>query len=138
MFKHLLSKEFAKFLVVGGISTVINYLTFYLTYQFGQLHYLLASALGYVIGLSIGYVLNHHWTFNNQSAHHTRTAELLKYGLVYGSSLLLSLICLAGLVRSGIPTVVANVLVIGLSTITNFFGLRLFVFKAIHDHTVAQ
>ena len=52
-------------LVVGVMGTVINYLVFYLIYSIWNVHYILASIVGYISGLFLGFYLNKEWTFRD-------------------------------------------------------------------------
>ncbi|MCB1176681.1 MAG: GtrA family protein, partial [Leptospiraceae bacterium] len=52
-----------KFLLVGGICTIINYIIFYVLYKYYGINYIVSSATGYIIGLIIGYYINKFWTY---------------------------------------------------------------------------
>jgi uridine kinase/putative flippase GtrA len=119
--------QFSRFLVAGGVSTVVNYLIFaVLNLGFGM-GYLVASAVGYVSGFVVGFVLNKRYTFKSGAGW---KAEALKTFAVYGSSLVLNLSALAFLVKqAGMPPLHANVAAIGVSTIANFLGLKFISFR---------
>jgi putative flippase GtrA len=122
-------KEISKFLIVGGISTIINYGSFYILYNLVQMDYLVSSSFGYLIGLLFGYVLNRNWTFVRDKAD-KKIKELFLYFCVYIISLVLSLVFLKFLVVAlNFHPSLGNIFAIGLSTATNFLGLKFFVFK---------
>lgn len=122
-----MSKTFIRFIIIGLVSTSINYATFYGLYALNILHYASASAVGYCSGLGIGYFFNKAWTFEVEE--HS-IGGISKYLTTYFASLFLGLGCLAILVDSiGIPAWFSNILVIGLTTVTNFCGLRFWAFK---------
>lgn len=121
---------FLKFLVIGGISTILNYAVFFLLFHRFAIYYVLASAAGYVAGVVVGYLFNRHWTFAADKALHRQSREFMLYCTVYVISLLTSLLLLAALVDwLGLDARVANGLVIAVSTLINFIGLRFMVFK---------
>lgn len=123
------SREFSKFIVVGGISTVLNYGAFWMLYTWLGMNHAIASALGYIVGVLIGYQLNRHWTFSKKKTQQPRR-EFILYCVVYGVSLVLGLLTLSLLVDwLHLSPLIANVLVIGQTTMTNFIGLRMVVFK---------
>lgn len=123
------SPQFFKFLIVGGVSTIINYSTFYLLFSIFNIHYLYSSGTGYFTGLIVGYVLNRNWSFVEHKSS-KRVTEFVKYLVLYIVSLLLSLISLELLVSIlGVNALIANVVAIGISTIINFLGLKFIVFK---------
>lgn len=119
--------QFFKFITVGVLSTIINYSLFYALYQLAGLHYLLASAIGFFSGVFAGYFLNKTWTF---LVSETRKSTVAKYYSVYLLSLALSLILLEfGVTTLNIPPLIANIIVIGVTTCTNFIGIKYWAFK---------
>lgn len=132
LFGRWLQSEIIKFLIVGGLSTIVNYVVFISLHVFLTWHYILSSACGYGIGLLFGYFLNRRWTFTLRSSQLARACELLLYCGIYLSSLGLSLMFLYWLVDTlSLQTWLANLLVIMQTTITNFLGLRLVVFRKV-------
>jgi uridine kinase/putative flippase GtrA len=115
-----------RFLIIGALSTAINYAIFFALFSIG-IHYALASAVGYVAGLIFGYAFNRSWTFS--SVTQSMAGEFFAYMSVYALSLGLSIAALQLLVeRGGIAPMLAQIGAIGVSTILNFIGLKLFVF----------
>ncbi len=123
------SIEFIKFCVVGVVSTLVNYGIFYAALNFLAFHYLIASVLGFISGLVIGYPINKCWTFSSKNSSKT---HIYPYLVTYLVSLILSLIFLKIAVEyCGIAPEIANILAIILTTCTNFIGTKFFVFKAV-------
>lgn len=54
----------SKFLVVGIISTVLNYALFWFLAQILSVNYLVSSISGYLFGLICGFLINNFWTFD--------------------------------------------------------------------------
>ena len=108
-----LHKEFIKFCAVGTVSTTINYLIFFISYTYIEIYYVMASGMGYIVGVSLGYVLNRRWTFFENQSHTRKLREFTMYILVYIASL-----------------------AIGLSATTNFMGLKFCVFKKSNAKTI--
>ncbi|MDX1958787.1 MAG: GtrA family protein [Leptospiraceae bacterium] len=117
-----------KFLVVGGISTAINYGFFYLLH-ISFLHYIPSSILGYILGLIAGFFLNKAWTYDDRTGNE-KTLPIL-YLMVYLFSLLISTIVLYILVDTAklVEPKLGNFFAICISTILNFLGTNFFVFK---------
>lgn len=117
--------QIKRFIIVGLLSAVVNYGFFLICFDGFNLHYALASTLGYISGLVFGYFFNRSWTFSAG-----KRSVLHSYGATYLSSLLISIVFLRLLVDTGgIAPTIGNVLAIGLSTILNFIGCRYFVFR---------
>ncbi|MCS7005744.1 MAG: GtrA family protein [Cytophagales bacterium] len=128
MINKVIIKQAFRFGVVGGISTIVNYGVYYVLYQFIGLHYQIASAIGFITGVFVGYGLNKYWTFES---HEKQSAEIAKYFGVYIASLLLSLgflyVCVEVI---KISANIANLFAICLTTMTNFLGTKFLVFRA--------
>ena len=117
-----------KFGVVGIVSTAINYGVFAFFYKIGNVQYIISSVAGYVCGLLIGYQINKNWTFIGQVD--KSKIYIVSYISVYVVSLGSSQIFLLFLVEILLVNpMYANILAIVLSTLMNFLGTYLFVFK---------
>ncbi len=122
-----MTREIIKFLIVGGVSTALNYSSFFILLKLFELNYLLSSGLGYIFGLVLGYSLNKNWTFEYKNE---SIKTKLRYVVVYGVNLLLSLLILKGLKTSiGLNPIIGNFIVICYTTIANFMGIKIFVFN---------
>lgn len=126
----MIMRQALKFIVVGGFSTVVNYAVFFLSYSYGQINYLLASGIGYVTGLTVGYFWNAAWTFREQADRTLVGRQTLRYVSVYSASLLMSLGLVYLLVHwLGMDPRWANIIAIGQATLTNFLGCKYYAFK---------
>ena len=124
----MVGRQFLKFITVGFFSTVLNYAVFYTLYEYLSTYYVVSSAVGFIVGVFVGYGFNKNWTFGAQEK---TEGYVRRYYLVYSGSLLMGLALLEFLVDVlGIVPEVANILIIGLSTCTNFVGTKLYVFGA--------
>jgi putative flippase GtrA len=127
IYRHQLHKEFARFLIIGGISTIIFYSTFIISLRIFGIYYLLANFIGFICGISFGYPMNKHWTFKKS---HQKQTHFPQYLAVYLTSLGISTIFLKVTVDYlGIIPEIASILSIMITTCTNFSGIRFLVFK---------
>ena|SRR3990167_2940912 len=55
------------FLMVGGITAVINFIFFSICYSFFQLYYQLAVSIAFVIGIIFHFNANRYYTFKSQT-----------------------------------------------------------------------
>lgn len=123
--------QFGRFAVVGTVSTAINYLIFLLL-TFAHLNYLLAATTGYLAGVLAGFSFNRAWTFASKGGRVSRQLPL--YFIIYLASLGVSILFLKFLVETlFIKPLIANIGAIGLSTIMNFIGSKLLVFRHHQD-----
>ncbi len=119
--------QFSKFILIGILSTTVNYVIFYVLFHFFNIHYILSSAIGFISGVFAGYGLNRSWTFKVRDKH---KMHAVKYCFVYAISLFLGLAFLKSLVSIlHVSPKIANILMIGLTTITNFVGIKTWVFR---------
>jgi len=126
------SKKFLKFVVVGGMSTIINYILFYLLFSNNLINYLAASAFGYVLGVFVGYFFNKYWTFQYLSKNHSK--DLILYNLVYLTSMILGLLFLNFQVEFLIfNPLFANLVTIAFTTVSNFVGIKFLVFNIVDE-----
>lgn len=119
--------EIFRFLIVGCLSTLLNYVVFLLSYWLG-FFYLTASAIGFISGVVLGYFLNKNWTYAVKRA--STPGLVIRYLLVYSFSLLAGLAFINILVGElGLSPLAGNILSICLTTFLNLIGTRFFVFK---------
>jgi len=123
----MIKQQFSKFVIIGVFSTIINYATFYIFYEFLKFHYILSSAIGFMLGVIVGYGFNKNWAFGVKGKN---CRYIYKYYIVYTISLFLGLGFLKFLVSVlEIMPEISNFLTIGLTTCTNFIGIKFWVFK---------
>ncbi len=125
--KQSITKSASKFIIVGIVSTILNYLLFYLLHGWLQVNVLVSSASGYVFGLAAGFILNHFWTYSMEKFYWNKAAGYL---LVYLSSLGVSTLFLwLAVDKAGFNPFFMNVIAIGITTMLNFIGLHFYTYK---------
>jgi putative flippase GtrA len=82
------NKQFLKFGLVGLSNTLISYLTYAVLVYF-TVHYQIANIVAFIISSLSGFLLNRSWVF--KAKHSAATMQLVKYYIIYGSSLIISL-----------------------------------------------
>jgi putative flippase GtrA len=80
----------ARFLIAGGFLTILSAAIYWCTVRIG-VEPLLASIIGHLVGLLIGYRLHARWTFAGTSGAARGSAENLRFVLVSLSGLLCNL-----------------------------------------------
>src|SRR3989338_8607040 len=115
-----ITSQFSRFVLVGGISTLINYSIFFVLYTLFFVNYIAASAIGYITGAVFGYMFNARLTFRSSPGF-----SIIPYFIVYVFSLVASLGVLKFFsVSLEVGPLIANVIAIAFSTATNFSGCR--------------
>lgn len=98
---------------------------------FLKIDYIISSATGFILAIFVAYTLNKLFTFKVKHARHRENIKaLIKYSLVCLFSLVLGLSILWVLVEIiNLNPYVSNVLNIGVTTFSNYFGSKYIVFR---------
>lgn len=126
-FNHTTVRQFIHFAAVGLVGTSVQYVVLWLGVEYGGIVAPLASAIGYLGGAVVNYVLNYFFTFGSQQSHKEAAT---KYCVVVGLGW-----CLNGLLMS--LTVVylgwyywwAQFITTGCGLIWNFLGSKWWAFR---------
>jgi len=125
--KREVSRQFIRFCLIGLECTVLYYLVFILLYNYLSFHYLTAAVISFLSGILFGFVFNKIFTFNSKEKN---TVAFPTYFLVYLFSMVFTLISLKFLVDSlNLNPLISFALLIPITTLINFFGTKIFVFK---------
>jgi putative flippase GtrA len=123
--RHL--PQLGRFLSVGVLNTVVGLLVIYACKWFLHLDDVTANAIGYAVGLTIGFALNNRWTFDYRGP---QLPALIKYLLVaalaYGMNLLTVLILIN---YAGVNGYLAQALGIAPYTLTTYLASKFIVFR---------
>ena len=123
----LLSKQIFRFFFVAVLATILNYSIFFCLYEFFNIDYRIASGIGFISGVFLGYFLNSKYTFKITERSKKR---IVKYYSVYIVSLCISLVCLDIFVEEWkIDARIANLMAICITFCTNYAGTRFWVFR---------
>ena len=123
----MIKAQLSKFIIIGLLSTLLNYSIFYVLYILTPLNYLLASCLGFISGVLFGYSLNKDWTFSvedNRSDYFFKYLGIYLFSLITGISLLNFTVEIAK-----IKPEIANAIIIIYTSCVNFIGSKFWVFK---------
>jgi len=121
--------EFFKFALVGIIGTIIHLIILYLLTEFLGIYYIVSSLLGYLLALTIGFILNKTWTFK-ESFKTNVINKYIKFFTVCTVSLFVNLLFLYLLTEFlNIYYLISQVLAAGISLLLNFSGSKIWTFK---------
>ena len=121
-------RQAAKFLVVGGTSYVLNLGLYSLALLLG-LHYLMAATIAFCLGFAFNFLTNRSWTFEAGAG--AVRGQFLRFCVVAAVILGLDLLLLRLAVGElGVPSVLAQAIVILLLAPLSFAGNRLWAFSA--------
>lgn len=125
MFVKFLQSRFFKFLISGGLNTLICLLLYWILIH-NQVNYIFASTLMFIFGVIEGYILSAIFIFK----HKINFLHMVKYTSVYISSYILNIAILAiGVELIGLSHFMSQVVTSALVAVLNYFLVKIFVFK---------
>ncbi len=119
--------QLQRFLITGGISTVISYSIFLFSIHLLGLHYILANILAFCISVIFSYNFNKRWSFQaakQQKSHLKEYLTLYLITLLVGSLILKLTVDFLGIIPE-----IAFIIGLCFTTTINFIGTKFFVFK---------
>lgn len=127
--KYPLLAQFIKFCMVGVAGVTFNYSLFFISYYFLKAHYAVAYSVGFITAIFLAFFLNKKFTFKVKTQIGLKPM-MIKYFSVNMASFLLGLFILKFLVEAiRINPLIANVITLGSTAISNFTGSKIFAFK---------
>ena len=128
VFRALVSRQFFKFAVVGGMGVIVNLGVFIFFSSIIGAHYLISAVFAFFAAVLFNFTVNKAWTFNDYTRENI-FGKFIKYFLTNLGGLLVNLGFLFFLVRvfMVIP-VIAQLAGIAAGTFVNFAGSKKLVF----------
>lgn len=112
--------EFIRFIIVGGISTIIHY-TIYFLLQIIKIQYNIAYTLGYFLSLIFNFFASNYFTFKTNP----NKSKSLKFLLCHIFNYILQIVLLNIYISVDINKSIAPIFVFFISIPTNFVLVRL-------------
>lgn len=125
MISKLFQSRFFKFLISGGLNTLICLFLYWVLIHH-QVNYILASTVMFIFGVIEGYILSAIFIFK----HKINVLHLVKYATVYLSSYVVNIAILAACVELvGMSHFMGQVVTSALVAVLNYFLVKMFVFR---------
>jgi putative flippase GtrA len=123
--------QFLRFAMIGATGTLAQYGVLWLGVDFLDWSPVWASALGYILGSMVNYILNYHFTFSSNASH---VEAASRFYVVVGIGWLINTVLMA--LMTGWLTWnywLAQILTTGVGLGWNFTGCKLWAFRHRHD-----
>jgi putative flippase GtrA len=128
LFNKVVSAELFRFIVVGGVSALIEYSLYFLFKS--VFTYLVGNVLAFACTNIVTYILTKRFVFNSGNGGENRSQEALLFALCLCGALLANQITLWLLVEfAGVNDAIAKVAAIATTVVWNFFTRKHVVFK---------
>ncbi|MCD9023963.1 GtrA family protein [Cohnella silvisoli] len=125
-------KRIAKFALVGGLNTGVDFAVFCALVYAAGMATIWAQTISYAAGLINSYLLNRYWTFqvNGQRS----LTEMLRFILINALAFGAATAVLLGLEKLGLESAWAKIASVVCSLVVNYLGYRLWVFRGMELH----
>jgi len=90
--KYLYLRQLSKFVIIGGLSMLINFLILYSLTEWLNVWYLISCILGFIFSAIFNFLVNKFWTFNNLIKGKQAFNQLLRFSVIAGSGLLINIL----------------------------------------------
>lgn len=131
MLRSAEGRKLAKFALVGGLNTGVDFAVFCLLVYGAGMISIGAQILSYGAGLLNSYLWNRRWTFGVKKHH--KAGEVLRFITVNLFSFAAATALLLALEQWGIASALAKALSVVMSLAINYVGYRLWVFRMEHQ-----
>lgn len=118
-------RQFFRFVLVGLLSTLLNFM-FYQLLNYFNIQIELSAVIAYIIGLICSFIFGKTWVFENNSDKIKK--QFFKFILIYMTSLILYTLIISYF-NDDYGKTYSWLFAISISTLINFFGSKYAVFK---------
>jgi putative flippase GtrA len=128
--------QFVKFGIVGVSNTALTFIVYTILLKGFGVFYLAASAIGFMVGATNGFLLNRRWTFRE---HVGDSLTPVRWAVVQSCGLAVNEILLYVLVHDAhTDKLLAQALATVVVTVTTFFANRAWTFRVHHPVVLAD
>lgn len=121
------SRQFLRYLIIGGASFVLEYAIFYLFLRGLDWWYLLANTLAYLLVFGFNFLLNRFWTFQSRG---DIKRQMFLYTALLGFNLVMTNLVLYALTDgANIPAQLAKIIVMGCVVMWNFILYKKVIYR---------
>ena len=123
----MIKREPARFILVGGTTDLVDYITYLWLVEFHIISPQLAKTVAFLNGTLFSYFANRNWTF---SSNQHRSGSAGRFLVLYGSTLCANIFVNSLALNSLGNLHLAFALATAISATANFFGMKFFVFQS--------
>ncbi len=124
-----LGLQLARYIVVGGVSTVADFGTLVLLTSCAGIHYLISNVGAFIVGLTVNYILSIVWVFGSRTMN-SKVAEFLLFAVIGVVGLGISQVVMyAGVELVHVHYALAKVAAVGATLFWNFGIRRALLFR---------
>ncbi len=119
-----------RYLFVGGIAFVVDGGSLWVVHSCFGVHYLIATALAFLFGLTANFFLARSFVFKGNHTSFNAMAEFISYAVIglIGLALTMGLMYL-GVDVCGLPVMLTKCIAVALVLVWNFAARKIFIYK---------
>lgn len=125
--KENLFIQIFKFVIVGGIATLLDWIIYYIAFNYLKINPLLANILSFSLSVIYNYIASVKWVFDvNQDKSKTRMlVEFLVFSII--GLLLTELLLWIGIDKLGLNAMLTKIIATAITMVFNFITRKLFL-----------
>lgn len=130
LIKRILTKEVIFYILFGVLTTIVNWVAFYILTTFTSLNENISNFIAILLSVIVAYITNKDMVFHSEAnGIKEKVAEFFKFMAGRAFTMLLEWGLCAALFLTPIPQLISKVTVTILVVILNFFISKFFAFK---------
>lgn len=124
-----MSNTLVKFLLTGGVATLLQYAALWFGVEMLYLPAAVASGSGYLVGSVVSYIMNYYFTFDSDRSH---VGTAARFYIMVGAGWLINVVVVGGLADwLELNKWVAQLSATTLALIWNYYSSSNWVFKSV-------
>lgn len=129
--KKIFNKEVILYLIFGVLTTLVDFIIFYISNKTLKIHYVIATCLAWIFAVLFAYITNKIFVFSAIENKNNIFKEIFYFFSLRLISLVLSIIFMVIMVDfMFIPELISKILVNIFVVVANYFFSKLFIFKS--------
>lgn len=124
------NKPFIKYLIVGSLAFITDYLILMLCYFMLGINLILSTTLGYFTGFLISFTANRSWVFAHQSKNKKIHKQIVEYSMLVIFNYVFTVIFIKSLDQINITPKISKIIVMTLIVIWNYLLFKYVIFKS--------
>ena len=121
--------QLIRYFFVGGTAFIVDFGILYLMTEYLKVHYLVSACVGFILGLTVNYILSIKWVFNRRRIGKT-SIEFILFGLLGIIGLALNELFLWGLTDGlHLHYLISKIITTFIIYLWNFFSRKYLLFN---------
>ncbi len=131
IYKKLFNREVILYLIFGVLTTLVDFIVFYISNNLLNIHYIVSTCLAWIFAVLFAYITNKIFVFSAIENKHNIFKEIFYFFTLRLASLILSIIFMVIMVDFlNISEILSKILVNVFVVVANYFFSKVFIFKS--------